>query len=267
MENLVTESESNHQNLENKSFEELISAINSEDVSVAQSVRKELHSIVSMAKVIFSKLANNGRLFYIGSGTSGRLGIFDASECPPTFGVGPDKIIGIIAGGDNAIRKAMEGAEDNTEQAILDLQKFDVNKNDFVLGISASGKTPYVLGGLQKAKQKGIDTGALSCNKNSLIGEVASYKIEIEVGPELLSGSTRMKAGTAQKMALNMLSTSLMIKLGHVKGNRMIDMQLSNQKLVDRGTRIIVEETGWDEKKAKTMLLQMGSVRKVLERN
>lgn len=265
MKNLITESESNYNNLENKSFTDLLNFINKEDALIAQSVSKAIFSIAEMAEAIYAKLKDNGRLFYIGAGTSGRLGILDASECPPTFGVSSEKIVGIIAGGDKAIRTAVEGAEDDINQAFIDLQKFNVNQKDFVLGISASGKTPYVIGGLQKLKENHVKTGALSCNQNSRIGEIAKHKIEIEVGPEVITGSTRMKAGTAQKMALNMLSTSLMIKLGHVKGNQMIDMQLSNVKLIDRGTDMIVKETGWAREKAKKKLLELGSVRKVLE--
>lgn len=206
-----------------------------------------------------------GRLFYIGAGTSGRLGILDASECPPTFGVGFDKIIGLIAGGDNAIRKAVEFAEDDRTQAWVDLHKYNISENDFLIGIAASGRTPYVVGGLKTAQDHGIRTACITCNPDSDLVKVSDFPIEVPVGPEFVTGSTRMKAGTAQKMVLNMISTTAMIQLGHVKGNRMVDMQLSNDKLVDRGTKMIMKELEIDYEVAKKLLLEHGSVRKAIE--
>ena len=210
-------------------------------------------------------VSSKGRIFYLGSGTSGRLGIVDASECLPTFGIG-DKIIGIIAGGDKAIRISQEFAEDSTSTAWLDLAKHNVNKNDIVIGISASGSTPYVIGGLEMSKKNKITTGCITCNLQTKIAKNSDFPIEVIVGPEFVTGSTRMKAGTAQKLVLNMISTSLMIKLGRVKGNRMVDMQLSNDKLVDRGTLMVAEETGLDYDSAKELLEQTGSVRAALNK-
>ena len=209
-------------------------------------------------------MQRGGRLFYIGAGTSGRIGILDASECPPTFGVPHDLVIGIIAGGDYAIRKAVENAEDDFSQAWEDLKKHNITSADFVIGIAASGNTPYVIGGLKMARENNINTGSISCNSNSLISAEADFPIEIVVGPEFLTGSTRMKAGTSQKLVLNMISTSVMIKLGKVYGNKMIDMQLSNKKLVQRGVEMIVEELKIDEKLAAELLNKHKSVRAVL---
>lgn len=245
---------------------DLIQGINQEDATVAQTVQSQLHHIAALAEAVYEKMKDGGRLFYIGSGTSGRLGIVDASECPPTFGVEPGKVIGIIAGGDGAIRTAVERAEDDEEQAWLDLQPFKISDKDCVVGISASGKTPYVKGGLSDCQSNGILTGSIACTANSQIGQVADFAIEVVTGPEFVTGSTRMKAGTAQKMVLNMLTTSVMIKLGHVKGNRMVDMQLSNDKLVDRGTRMIIEQLQLDYTQAKDLLLRWGNVREAIDR-
>ncbi|MGJ3234206.1 N-acetylmuramic acid 6-phosphate etherase [Marivirga sp.] len=261
----ITESESNFNNLENLSIAELLHGINQEDQSVAFSVQKALPQIQKALQVIVQKMQAGGRLFYIGAGTSGRLGILDASECPPTFGVSHDKVIGLIAGGDSAIRKAVEFAEDDKTQAWKDLQEYNISNKDFLIGIAASGRTPYVIGGLKTAQEKGIKTACITCNPNSEVVKVSEYPIEVPVGPEFVTGSTRMKAGTAQKMVLNMISTTAMIQLGHVKGNRMVDMQLSNDKLVERGTKMIMHELQLDFDKAKNLLLKYGSVRKAVE--
>lgn len=261
----TTEQESNHRDLEQKSVKELLVGINEEDQKVALAVQKCLPQIESLINEIVPRMKNGGRLFYIGAGTSGRLGILDASECPPTFGVAHDRIIGLIAGGDTAIRKAVENAEDDKEQAFKDLAKYQVNKNDVVIGIAASGTTPYVLGGLRDCQKNGILTGGITCNAGSPLDRLADHSIVPMVGPEFITGSSRMKAGTAQKMILNMISTSVMIQLGHVKGNKMVDMQLSNDKLVDRGTRMIMEATGLDYEKANQLLKTHGSVRAALQ--
>ncbi len=261
----VTESESNFNNLENLSISELLQGINQEDQSVAHSVKKALPQIEKAVLAIVNKMKAGGRLFYIGAGTSGRLGILDASECPPTFGVGFDKVIGLIAGGDNAIRKAVEFAEDDKAQAWKDLQVYNISEKDFLIGIAASGRTPYVIGGLFSAQENGIGTACITCNPDSEVVEVSDYPIEVPVGPEFVTGSTRMKAGTAQKMVLNMISTTAMIQLGHVKGNRMVDMQLSNDKLVDRGTKMIMLELEIEYETAKKLLMDHGSVRKAVE--
>ena len=262
---LTTEKESFYKNLQELSLRELLNNINNEDQRVPLAVNKALPQIEALAAAIIEKMSHGGRLFYIGAGTSGRLGILDASECPPTFGVPYDLVIGLIAGGDIAIKKAVENAEDNPEQAWTDLQQYNINENDVLVGIAASGTTPYVLGGLNKAAQKNITTGCIVCNKNSPIAGAVRYPIEVVVGPEFLTGSTRMKAGTAQKLVLNMLTTSTMIRLGKVRGNVMVDMQLTNSKLHKRGVRIITRETGIDEKTAETLLKQYGSIRKVIE--
>lgn len=259
-----TERESRYRNLEKMNASELLGHINAEDHLVAEAVKQCLPDITRLVEAALENMQLGGRLFYLGAGTSGRLGIVDASECPPTFGVPHDLVIGIIAGGDAAIRKAVEFAEDDKEQGWKDLQKFAVNASDTVIGITASGTTPYVLGALQKCTEAGILTGGVTCNKNSTLAKVAVHCIECETGPEFITGSTRMKAGTAQKLILNMISSSLMIKLGRVKGNKMVDMQLSNHKLVDRGTRMVMEATGWDYDKAKAELLNKGSVRKAI---
>ena len=262
---LTTESSSNHDDLEEKSTLELLEGMNQEDKSVPLAIEKELDSIQALIDAAYIKMLNGGRLFYIGSGTSGRLGILDASECPPTYGVSQGLVVGIIAGGDPAIRVAVENAEDDPLQGWYDLQEHTISKRDFVIGISASGGAPYVTGALEQCVANKTACGAIACNIDSLIGKIADHKIEVVVGPEYVTGSTRMKSGTAQKLILNMISTSLMIKLGHVQGNSMVDMQLSNKKLVIRGTHMIMEQTGLDEFTAKDLLLKQGSVRKAVE--
>jgi N-acetylmuramic acid 6-phosphate etherase len=262
---LTTETTSNHDDLDQKSTLELLQGMNQEDKSVPLAIEKELASIQALIDAAYIKMLNGGRLFYIGSGTSGRLGIVDASECPPTYGVPQGLVVGIIAGGDEAIRKAVENAEDDPLQGWYDLQEHTISKRDFVIGISASGGAPYVTGALEQCIANKVACAAIACNKNSKIGEIANHKIEVVVGPEFVTGSTRMKSGTAQKLILNMISTSLMIKLGHVQGNSMVDMQLSNKKLVIRGTQMIMEQTGLDEFTAKELLLKHGSVRKAVD--
>jgi len=239
--------------------------MNKEDRSVPLAVEKAIPQLEKLVKVTVEKMSHGGRLFYIGAGTSGRLGILDASECPPTFGVPFDWVIGLIAGGDKAIRRAVEFAEDDKEQAWKDMLAYNVNKNDVVIGIAASGTTPYVIGGLMRANEEGLITGCIVCNTDSPIAQVAQYPVEVVVGPEFVTGSTRMKSGTAQKLVLNMLSTSVMIQLGRVKGNKMVDMQLSNVKLVDRGVRMVMDETGADEETATILLERYGNVRKAIE--
>ena len=238
--------------------------INKEDKKVADIIEKQIPNIEKLVDSIVSKMKLGGRLFYIGAGTSGRIGILDASECPPTFGVPDNWIIGIIAGGDSAIRKAVENAEDDIDQAWRDLSAYAISSLDVVIGIAASGNTPYVIGGLNKARENNIVTASISCNSESLISKEADFPIELIVGPEFLTGSTRMKAGTSQKLVLNMISTSVMIKLGRIYGNKMIDMQLSNKKLVQRGVEMIVEELKIDEKLASQLLKKHKSVRAVL---
>lgn len=260
----VTEQDSHYNHLEKMSTSELLQNINKEDQTIARAVEKTLPQIEALVNLIVEKMKSGGRLFYIGAGTSGRLGILDASECPPTFGVAPDKIIGLIAGGDLAIRNAVENAEDDTKQALLDLKKHKISEKDVVIGIAASGTTPYVIGGLQACNELKITTGCITCNAGSPLDQVASFPIAVIVGPEFVTGSSRMKAGTAQKMILNMISTSVMIRLGHIKGNKMVDMQLSNDKLVDRGTRMIMEATGIDYEVARQLLLDHGSVRNAI---
>ncbi|MFC0319079.1 MULTISPECIES: N-acetylmuramic acid 6-phosphate etherase [Olivibacter] len=264
MEN-TTEKESYYNDLEKMSVNELLTNINQEDQTVPEAVRKSIPQIEALVKITVERMEEGGRLFYIGAGTSGRLGILDASECPPTFGVPFDWIVGLIAGGDTAIRKAVEFAEDDKRQAWKDLSEHGINNKDVVLGIAASGSTPYVIGGLEAANEAGVTTGCLVCNANTPMAEIAKFPIEVITGPEFVTGSTRMKAGTAQKLVLNMLSTSVMIKLGRVKGNKMVDMQLTNTKLFNRGTRIIMEETGVNQEKANELLEKYGSVRKAIE--
>lgn len=237
-----------------------------EDKSVTAAMNLALKQITKASEAAYESLRSGGRLFYLGAGTSGRLGVVDASECPPTFGVDHGLVIGIMAGGDGAIRKAVEFAEDDTEQGFLDLSAFHVSVKDMVIGISASGRTPYVLGALQKCKENGIKTGCVVCNNGSKIAESSDYPVEVITGPEYITGSTRLKAGTATKLVLNMITTSSMIRLGHVKGNKMVDMQLSNDKLIDRGTRMVMEETGIDYTTAQTVLLKEGSVRKAIDK-
>jgi N-acetylmuramic acid 6-phosphate etherase len=257
----VTEQESNHQQLEKMSTRELISNMNREDQSVAQSVAQSLDSIEKLIDAAYLKLRDGGRLFYLGAGTSGRLGIVDASECPPTFGVPHGLVVGLMAGGDQAMRKAVEFAEDDETLAWKDLQEHFVDAKDFVIGIAASGSTPYVIGALKRCKEHGILTGSIACNPQSPISSLSDFPIEVVTGPEFVTGSTRMKAGTAQKLVLNMISTSLMVKLGRVEGNRMVDMQLSNNKLIDRGTRMIMDATGAGYEEAYRLLQKHGSVR------
>lgn len=248
------------------SIDVLLKKINTEDKIIASSVEKVLPRIKILTNQVLKKIKNGGRLFYIGSGTSGRLGIVDASECPPTFGVKNNMVIGIIAGGDKAIRNAIEGAEDNFEAGWNALKKHNLNKKDFVIGISASGTTPYVVGAIQKCHQNKITTGCITSNKNSPLALESHYPVEVIVGPEFITGSSRMKSGTAQKMILNMLSSCVMIKLNKIKGNKMVDMQLKNKKLVERGAGIIKSELKIPYNKAKELLLKYGSVRKVLEK-
>jgi N-acetylmuramic acid 6-phosphate etherase len=257
----TTESSSYYDHLEKMSVKELITNINKEDQTVALSVQRCLPQIEKLVEAIVPRMEKGGRLFYIGAGTSGRLGILDASECPPTYGVPHDLVVGIIAGGDQAIRKAVENAEDDLQGAWRDLLAFEIHKTDTVIGIAASGTTPYVIGGVQRARQEGLITGCITCNANSPLSKEVEFPVEAIVGPEFVTGSTRMKAGTAQKMVLNMISTSVMIKLGKVEGNKMVDMQLSNDKLVKRGTRMIMEATGIDREKALNLLTKYGSVR------
>ncbi|MDG1761235.1 MAG: N-acetylmuramic acid 6-phosphate etherase [Flavobacteriaceae bacterium] len=260
----ITESESLHQNLEQQSVEQLVSIINTEDHKVSVAVGSVLPSIQQLTKQVVEQLKMGGRLFYIGAGTSGRLGVLDASECPPTFGVSPGLVIGIIAGGDKALRKSVEFAEDDTQQAWLDLLKHKITSKDIVVGIAASGTTPYVIGALMECNKNGIATGCITCNPGSPLSQVAKYPIEVVVGPEVLTGSSRMKAGTAQKMILNMISTVSMTRLGHVKGNKMVDMQLSNSKLKQRGVAMIVDELSISTNQAEKLLKKHGSVRSVI---
>lgn len=261
----TTESPSEYDNLEQMSIRELLISINREDHKVPKAVAQAIPFIEPVVEQIAKRMELGGRLFYLGAGTSGRLGIVDASECPPTFGVPHNWVIGLIAGGDSAIRKAVEFAEDDPKQGWKDLQEYDVSPLDFVIGIAASGTTPYVVGALQECEQRGIATACITCNKNSSLAEATKHPIEINVGPEFVTGSTRMKSGTAQKLVLNMISTAVMIRLQRVKGNRMVDMQLSNSKLVERGTRMIAELRDCSQDEAKSLLLQYGSVRKALE--
>ncbi|MFN3802213.1 N-acetylmuramic acid 6-phosphate etherase [Belliella pelovolcani] len=261
----TTESNSLYDNLELLDLASILKNINQEDQKVPQAIGKSLPQIEALIEQIIPRMQKGGRLFYIGAGTSGRLGILDASECPPTYGVPHDWVVGIIAGGDKAIRKAVENAEDDPVQAWHDIVAFGFNAEDTVIGIAASGTTPYVIGGVKQAREKGLLTGCITCNLNSPLAEAVAFPIEVVVGPEFVTGSTRMKAGTAQKLVLNMISTAVMIKLGRVKGNKMVDMQLSNEKLVKRGTKMIVESTGLEEEKAKEYLIKFGSVRTAVE--
>jgi N-acetylmuramic acid 6-phosphate etherase len=262
----TTEADSYYDNLEQMSVAELLQNMNKEDRTVPMAVEKALPQIERLVNQIVERLKDGGRLFYLGAGTSGRLGILDASECPPTYGIAHGVVIGLIAGGDTAIRKAVEFAEDDLNQGWEDLKMHSVSKKDVVVGIAASGSTPYVIGALNNCNQHQITTGCITCNENSEVARVAQFPVEIPVGPEFVTGSTRMKSGTAQKLALNMISTAAMIKLGRVKGNKMVDMQLSNNKLVDRGTRMLMKNTGIaDYETARNLLLKHGSVRKATE--
>jgi N-acetylmuramic acid 6-phosphate etherase len=262
----TTESDSYYSNLEQMSTLELLLNMNREDKTVPLAIEKAISQIEKVVDIVHQQMAIGGRLFYLGAGTSGRLGILDASECPPTYGIEHGKVIGLIAGGDEAIRKAVEFAEDDITQGWKDLEIFHITNKDIVIGIAASGSTPYVVGALEICNEKGITTACVVCNEASTVAKAAKYPIEIIVGPEFVTGSTRMKSGTAQKLVLNMISTSVMIKLGRVKGNKMVDMQLSNNKLVDRGTRMVMKNTGMEDyESAKKLLLQYGSVRKASE--
>jgi N-acetylmuramic acid 6-phosphate etherase len=260
----TTESPSEFNNLETLSTAELLAGINSVDQTVPQAVAKALPQIEELVEATVARLAAGGRLFYIGAGTSGRLGILDASECPPTFGVPHGVVIGLIAGGDTAIRKAVENAEDDAEQAWRDLQTHNITAQDIVVGIAASGRTPYVIGGLEQARRHGAATGCIVCNAGSGVAAVAEFPVEVVTGPEFVTGSTRLKAGTAQKLVLNMLTTATFIRLGRVKGNKMVDMQLSNAKLVDRGEKMLMDELGLTQPEAAALLRQHGSVRAAL---
>lgn len=262
---IITEQPSNYQNLDNMSVGELIKGINNEDSLVHKAVKKVLPQIEKLIEDTVVRMKEGGRVFYLGAGTSGRLGVLDASELPPTFGVPDNMVIGLIAGGDRALRKAVEKAEDDPEKGWEELQPFNIGSQDTVIGIAASGTTPYVVGVLEKARKEGLLTGCITCNPGSPVARAAEIAIEAVVGPEFLTGSTRMKAGTAQKMILNIISTSLMIRMGKVKGNRMVNMQLTNSKLVRRGTRMIMEELPLDADQSRDLLLKHGSVRLAIE--
>ncbi len=261
---LITEQSSPHRHLETLSTRELLQRINAEDKTVPYAVERAIPQIEALVEALVPRMQNGGRLFYIGAGTSGRLGIVDASEIPPTYGAPPGWVVGIIAGGDGAIRRAVEGAEDSTTQAWEDLQAHHIDEQDFVIGIAASGTTPYVVHGLRACRQHGIPTGCITCNPGAPVLDEADYPVLVVTGPEFVTGSTRMKAGTAQKLVLNMISTSAMIRLGRVEDNKMVDMQLSNNKLIARGTRMVAQATGLDEATARQLLLQHGSVREAI---
>jgi N-acetylmuramic acid 6-phosphate etherase len=261
----TTEKDSRYSDLEKMPVADILKNINKEDHTVPGAVEKAIPQIEKLVEAIAGKMKEGGRLFYIGAGTSGRLGVVDASECPPTFGVPFDLVVGIMAGGDGAMRKAVEFAEDDAEQAWKDLQKYDINDKDALIGIAASGTTPYVIGGLRTANQNNVITGCIVCNSGSPVAAEAKFPVEVITGPEFLTGSTRMKAGTAQKLVLNMISTTVMIQLGRVKGNKMVDMQLTNHKLVDRGTHMVMNYTGLSEEEAAELLVKHGSVRKAVE--
>jgi N-acetylmuramic acid 6-phosphate etherase len=261
----TTEKDSNYDGLDKMSITELLTNMNKEDKTVPHAIEKVIPSIEKLVEVIVAKMEVGGRLFYMGAGTSGRLGVVDASECPPTFGVEHGLVVGLIAGGDSAMWKAVEFAEDSIKQGWEDLQKHNITDKDVVIGIAASGTTPYVIGALEACNKNGIETGCIVCNSGSPVAKTAKHPIEVVVGPEFVTGSTRMKSGTAQKLVLNMISTSTMIKLGKVKGNKMVDMQLSNDKLVDRGTKMIMKELAIGYNEANELLLKYGSVRKAVE--
>ncbi len=261
----TTESSSNYQDLENMDVHDLLVNMNKEDRTVPLAIEKVIPQIEKLVEAIVRKMKTGGRLFYIGAGTSGRLGVVDASEIPPTYGVPYGQVIGLIAGGDIAIRRAVENAEDNREQGWIDLQQHKINTGDVLIGIAASGRTPYVVGALETARRHGITTGCIACNSPTEVGKHSDFPVEVIVGPEFVTGSTRMKSGTAQKLILNMISTSAMIKLGRVKGNKMVDMQLTNDKLVHRGTKMVMDELGISEAEAEQLLKQHGSVRKAVD--
>ena len=262
---LSTESSSSYEDLDKQSVDTLLRQINAEDKTVPLAVEKVIPAIESLVHEIVLRMKQGGRLFYIGAGTSGRLGVVDASECPPTYGVPHDWVIGLIAGGDSAIRKAVENAEDDEQQAWKDMEAYQIDALDTVIGIAASGRTPYVIGGLRAANAKGILTGCIVCNAGSLVAKEAKFPIEVVVGPEYVTGSTRMKSGTAQKLVLNMISTTVMIQLGRVRGNKMVDMQLSNHKLVLRAIRMVREATGVSDELAAELLEKHGSVRHAVD--
>jgi N-acetylmuramic acid 6-phosphate etherase len=262
---LATESSSTYQDLEKQTVDTILRQINAEDKTVPLAVEKVIPAIEPLVHEIVKRMKQGGRLFYIGAGTSGRLGVVDASECPPTYGVPHDWVIGLIAGGDTAIRKAVENAEDDEKQAWLDMEAYGIDTLDIVIGIAASGRTPYVVGGLRDANARGILTGCIVCNGGSVVAAEAKYPIEVIVGPEYVTGSTRMKSGTAQKLVLNMLSTAVMIQLGRVRGNKMVDMQLSNHKLVLRAIRMVREATGVSDEVAAELLEEHGSVRNAVD--
>lgn len=261
----ITESSSKHDGLEGMTTGELLARINGEDSTVPAAVAKAIPAIEALVEALVERMQRGGRLFYLGAGTSGRLGIVDASECPPTFGVPHGLVIGLIAGGDSAIRKAVEFAEDDTAQGWKDLEEHHVGADDVVVGIAASGTTPYVIGALEECNARGILTAGITCNPGSPLALVARHPIVVVVGPEFVTGSTRMKSGTAQKLVLNMISTATMVRLGRVQGNRMVDMQLSNNKLIDRGTRMVMEQLNVGYEQANALLRQYGSVRRAVE--
>jgi N-acetylmuramic acid 6-phosphate etherase len=261
----ITESASNFENLDKMTVKELLTNINHEDSKVHLAVRKAIPQVEKLINRIVARMKKGGRIFYLGAGTSGRLGVLDASEVPPTFGVPDTMVIGLIAGGETALRKAVESAEDDPNKAWKELEIFNINTKDTVIGIAASGTTPYVIGGVKKARENGILTGCITCNPGSKLVEATEIPVVVVVGPEFVTGSTRLKAGTAQKMVLNMITTTVMIKLGRVKGNKMVNMQLTNRKLIERGTRMIVEELNIQREAARILLIQHGSVKKALE--
>ena len=266
-ENRITEQPSHYDHLEQMSVGELLQHINEEDMLVAEAVHKAMPQIQALVEALEPRMKRGGRLFYVGAGTSGRLGVLDASELPPTFGIAENRVIGLIAGGDKALRHAVEKAEDFPDKGWQDLLPFHPAADDSVLGIAASGTTPYVIGAVSEARKHGLLTGCITSNPDTPLAAAAEYPIETIVGPEFVTGSSRMKSGTAQKMVLNMISTSLMIRMGRVKGNRMVKMQLTNAKLVDRGTRMIQESLGLSYEEAQQRLLEEGSVDKVLTDN
>jgi len=261
----TTESPSHYSHLEKMSVHELLVNINKEDKTVPHAIEKVIPEIELLVNAIVEKMSQGGRLFYIGAGTSGRLGVVDASEIPPTYGMPQGRVVGIIAGGDKAIRKAVEHAEDDPDQAWVDLSAHKINSSDVLIGIAASGRTPYVVGGVKDARKLGIVTGCITCNMGSELGKNVDYPVEVVVGPEFVTGSTRMKAGTAQKLVLNMISTAAMIKLDRVRGNKMVDMQLTNYKLIDRGIKMIMDELKIDQQEAEQLLKEFGNVRDAVD--
>lgn len=264
---MTTETPSHYDHLEQMSVQDLLTNINREDQTVPLAVQKAIPQIEALVIQLVERMKEGGRLFYIGAGTSGRLGVVDASECPPTYGVSPDLVVGLIAGGDGAIRRSVEYAEDDSEQAWEDMAPYQPGPFDTVIGIAASGRTPYVIGGLEQARNAGLLTGCIVCNAGSAVAAAAEFPVEVVVGPEFVTGSTRMKSGTAQKLVLNMISTSAMIQLGHVKGNKMVDMQLSNEKLKDRAAKMVMAETGVDYASAEALLVKYGSIRAAIDQH